>query len=243
MNEYNTSKQFLILKEYGRNVQKLVEYIITIEDRDKRTNYAKTLIELMRQINPSMQNSQDYSQKLWDDLYIMSQFRLDVDSPFPLPEKSALGKKPKRIPYNTNEIKYKHYGRNVDLLIQKAIEMPEGADKENAVMYIGRLMKGFYSTWNKENIDDIVIIDHLRELSKGKLKVDAEKIRTEGVFDINTRENRERERTERTERNDRPDRNDRGQDRKNFKKRRPDGNNNNPNNSNNPNQNNKRRKI
>jgi len=93
MNEYNTNKHDLILKEYGRNVQKLVDFVVTLEDREKRNNYARTLVELMRQINPAMKDAQDYSQKLWDDLYIMSGFKLDVDSQYPMPAIDAIGKK------------------------------------------------------------------------------------------------------------------------------------------------------
>src|SRR4028119_1691948 len=103
---YNTQQNDLILKEYGRNVQKLVDHIITIEDRDKRNKYAQILVELMRQIHPNMRDNQDYSNKLWDDLYILSGFNLEVDAPYPMPEKDLLGKKPKRVAYNTHSLHY-----------------------------------------------------------------------------------------------------------------------------------------
>jgi hypothetical protein len=185
---YNTQQNDLILKEYGRNVQKLVDHIITIEDRDKRNKYAQILVELMRQIHPNMRDNQDYSNKLWDDLYILSGFNLEVDAPYPMPEKDALGKKPKMVAYNTHELHYKHYGRNVELLIEKAIVMENPDDQFNAIIYIGRLMKSFYGTWNKENVDDAVIVEHLRELSDNQLSISLEKVKAENLFDASAKE-------------------------------------------------------
>jgi hypothetical protein len=185
---YNTQQNDLILKEYGRNVQKLVDHIITIQDREKRTKYAQILVELMRQIHPNMRDGQDYSNKLWDDLYILSGFNLEVDSPYPMPEKTLLGKKPKRVGYNTHELHYKHYGRNVELMIEKAIAIEDPEDRYAAIIHIGRLMKNFYATWNKENVDDSLIIEHLRELSDNKLDISLEKVKAEGLFDASGRE-------------------------------------------------------
>ena len=193
---YNTQQNEVILKEYGRNVQKIVEHIITIEDKEKRNKYAQILVELMRQIHPNMRDSQDYSNKLWDDLYILSGFNLEVDSPYPLPEKTLLGKKPKRVAYNTHELHYKHYGRNVELMIEKAIAMENPDDKFAAIIYIGRLMKSFYGTWNKENVDDGVIVEHLREMSNNQLIISVEKVKAENLFDLTTKE-----KTDRTDRN------------------------------------------
>ncbi|HEY8401920.1 MAG TPA: DUF4290 domain-containing protein [Cytophagaceae bacterium] len=173
----------IVLKEYGRNIQKIVDYLLTIEDRDKRSRFAKTLIELMKQINPAMKDAQDYYGKLWDHLYIMSDFKLDVDSPYPKPEKSILDKKPMRVDYNMHNLHFKHYGRNIELLIQKAIDLQDPQEKEAAILYIGRLMKRFYSTWNKENIEDEVIVEHLINMSNGKLYIDVERVKAEGLFD------------------------------------------------------------
>lgn len=109
------------MKEYGSNVQKLVEHIVTIPDKETRTKHAHILVELMRQIHPQMRDGADYSKKLWDDLYIMANFDLDVDSPFPAPPKEILGKKPKQIPYTQSKLKHKFYGRNLELLVLKAM--------------------------------------------------------------------------------------------------------------------------
>jgi hypothetical protein len=189
---YNTQQNELILKEYGRNVQKLVEHIITIEDRDKRTKYAQLLVELMRQIHPNMRDNQDYSNKLWDDLYILSGFNLEVDSPYPMPEKTLLGKKPKRVAYNTHELHYKHYGRNVEIMIEKAILMENPEDQQSAIIHIGRLMKNFYATWNKENVDDSLILEQLKEMSDNKLIISLEKVKAEGLFDASTKDRSDR---------------------------------------------------
>jgi hypothetical protein len=198
---YHTQQNELILKEYGRNVQKLVEHIITIEDREKRTKYAQLLVELMRQIHPNMRDNQDYSNKLWDDLYILSGFNLDVDSPYPMPEKTLLGKKPKRVAYNMHDLHYKHYGRNVEIMIEKAIEMENPEEKQAAIIHIGRLMKGFYSTWNKENVDDSLIIEQLKEMSGNKLEISLDKVKAEGLFDASTRD-----RSDRSDKDNRGDR-------------------------------------
>jgi hypothetical protein len=181
--EFNNQQNHLILKEYGRNVQKLVDHITAMEDREKRNRYAHTLVELMRQIHPGMRDGQDYSNKLWDDLYIMSRFNLDVDSPYPLPEKTLLGKKPKPVGYNTHNLKYKHYGKNIELLIEKAIQLESEEDRLAAIVYIGKLMKTFYGTWNKENVDDNVILDHLREMSNNQLDISLERVKAESLFD------------------------------------------------------------
>ena len=180
--DYNTSRDYLIQKEYGRNIQKLVKYVRGIEDREERTSYAYTLVELMKQINPAMKESPEYNQKVWDDLYIISQFDLEVDGPYKMPEKESIGKRPQRMGYNNYDIKIKHYGRNVEILINKAIEL-EGAEQEAAIAYVGKLMKSFQLIWNKDTVDDALILKNIEELSKGKLSLPIERIREEGLFD------------------------------------------------------------
>src|SRR5690606_789027 len=185
-------KPLLILKEYGRNIQKLVNYVTTIDDKEKRTQYAHTLIDLMKQINPAMKEGPEYAQKLWDDLYIMSGFNLDVDSPYPMPEKEILGRKPKRLDYNHHSIRYKHYGRNMELLIDKAIALEDEEEKEAAVVYVGKLMKSFYASWNKDVIDDSVIVDNIKTLSKGKLDISVAKVKENNLFDSSSKERSKR---------------------------------------------------
>lgn len=184
MEPLELDKQKLILKEYGKNIQRLVDHITAIEDRDKRTQSAYTAIEIIKQLNPSLKQEND--QKLWDDLYIMSDFKLDVDAPFPMPEKELLGKKPLPIGYPTSEIKFKHYGRNIEKLIEGAIKLDDDEEQEAAIIFIGQLMRSFHSTWNRENFDDAIILDDIKTLSKGKLHIDLEKVKENGLFESNT---------------------------------------------------------
>lgn len=158
------------MKEYGTNVQKLVAHILSVQDRNTRTKYAYLMVELMRQVHPNMRDSQDYSNKLWDDLYILSDFKLDVDSPFPPPSPDAVGKLPKTVPYNTHNLKYRYYGRNVELLIARAISEQDDNEKRILVAHIARLMKTFYQNWNREVVDDEVIWGHIIEMSEGHLR-------------------------------------------------------------------------
>jgi len=185
MKEYEKPKQSLILKEYGKNIQKLVDYVKTVSDKTKRTEYAFALVELMKQLNPLLKTEND--QKLWDDLYIMSDFELDVDAPYPMPEKELLGKKPQMLGYPQGEVRFKHYGRNIEKLIEKAIEIENDEEQESAIIFIGQLMRSFHSTWNRENFDDAIIIDDIKTLSKGKLHIDLEKVRENGLFETNMR--------------------------------------------------------
>ncbi|MDN5202865.1 DUF4290 domain-containing protein [Fulvivirgaceae bacterium BMA10] len=184
MNEYNTQRPRLILKEYGRNIQKLAEYLNTVEDPEKRNLYASTLVELMRQINPNIKDNNEYTQKLWDDLIIMSDFTLDIESPYPIPERDVLIKKPERLIYKDYRLKYKHYGRNIELIIEKAVACEDPEEREAMIIYIGKIMKTFYGTWNKEVVSDDVIIDHIKELSKNKLDIDSQKVKDNNLFEV-----------------------------------------------------------
>ena len=176
------------MKEYGSSIQKLVDNMVNIEDREKRTRYAHILIELMRQIHPNMKDGQDYYNKLWDDLYIISNFTLDVDSPYPPPSEESLGKKPQRVPYNTHHLKFKHFGRNVDLLIAKAVALEDLDERRAFVSYLTRLMRTFYQAWNKEAVEDETIYQSLIELSNGKLSDDITLIREQGLVEATPRE-------------------------------------------------------
>ncbi|CAG4988613.1 hypothetical protein DYBT9275_00122 [Dyadobacter sp. CECT 9275] len=171
------------MKEYGSNVQKLADQIVRMEDRTKRTLYAHILVELMRQIHPNMRDNQDYTNKLWDDLYIMSGFELDVDSPYPPPSKELLGKKPLKVGYNQQNLTFRHYGRNIDLLLEKASQTENPDDRLAFVSYIFRLMRSFFNTWNKDNPEDSVLIGQMQQLSKGRLKEEIEYIRVNGPVD------------------------------------------------------------
>lgn len=186
--EYNTEKENVVLKEYGRNIQNLVKYLCTIQDRERRNQGARALIELMKQINPGVRESTEDFQKLWDDLYIMSDFALEIDGPFPKPERSILNRKPQRIPYKNKEIMYKHYGLNIQLLVEKIMTLESDEDRDSAIIYLGRLIKSFSSLWNKENLDDGSVLENIVHLSGGKLKIDLQRVRDNNLFDSLTKE-------------------------------------------------------
>lgn len=170
--DYNTERKDLILPEYGRNVQKLVDYATTIENREDRNRAAKVIINVMGNMNPHLRDISDFKHKLWDHLAIMSDFKLDIDSPYPPPEKEKLYESPNRIPYNTNEITYRHFGRTIELLIDEAVKMEEGDKKELLIEVIANHMKKSYLMWNKETVSDETIFNALKKLSNGKIDAD-----------------------------------------------------------------------
>jgi hypothetical protein len=171
------------MKEYGSNVQKLVEHIVSVPDREKRTKDAHILIELMRQIHPQMRDGADYSKKLWDDLYIMANFDLDVNSPFPPPPKEILGKRPMQVPYNQTKLKHKIYGRNVELLVLKAMLAETFDERKAFVSYIVKLMKSLFLNWNKDSIESKICLNQILDLSGGKLKPEVDDLLANGIIE------------------------------------------------------------
>ncbi len=181
--EYNTGRVELILKEYGRNIQKLVNYVQQLEDTEKRKEYSYTLVELMKLINPALKDGNEFSQKLWDDLFIISDFKLEVDSPYPKPEPEVLTRKPAKLDYNHHKLQYKHYGRNIELLVDQATQIKDPQEQKDAVIYLGRLMRSFYGVWNKEVVDESVIVNHIKELSGGQLTIDLNEVKEQNLFE------------------------------------------------------------
>lgn len=176
MHEYNSQLELLHLKEYGRNIQKIAQYIQGVEDKEKQSRMASTLVELMKQINPNSKDNQDYDHMIWDHLYFVSDLKLEVqDSPYPKPV-TKVQQAPKKVAYSNDKIRFLHYGKNVELLIEKAIAMEDQEEKETATIHIARLMKRFYSTWNKEGVENEIILNHLQLMSGKKLSLDIEKV-------------------------------------------------------------------
>lgn len=167
--EYNTQREIMPIPEYGRNVHKMIEYTLTIEDREKRSKAANAIVSIMALLNPHLREITDYKHKLWDHLFIISNFKLDVEAPYPMPSPDTLMEKPKRIPYPSKNIKYKHYGKTTELMIQEIIKMEEGPIKESMVEKIANFMKMSYLSWNRDSVDDQQIIEQLRILSEGQL--------------------------------------------------------------------------
>lgn len=169
--EYNTTRNQLVISEYGRNIQKMIEYAITIEDREKRTKVANVIVTIMAQMHPQVKETIDYQQKLWDHLHIISEFKLDVDTDFNVPSQEEIETKPKRVPYQDNNIKYRQYGKNLENIIAKAIELEEGEEKNAFIVNIANHIKKSYLNWNRDSVNDELIIQHLDDLSDGALKM------------------------------------------------------------------------
>lgn len=169
--DYNTQRKRMALPEYGRNVQKMVDHIKSIENRDERNRAAKTIISIMGNLNPHLRDVGDFKHKLWDHLALIADFELDIDAPYPIPEASKFDEKPKTIPYRQSDIRFLHYGRIIELMINAASEMEDGEEKEYLTNLIVNQMKKSYITWNRGQVADEVIIENLRQLSKGRLKM------------------------------------------------------------------------
>jgi hypothetical protein len=169
--DYNTTRPGMIIPEYGRNIQEMILYTCTIEDREKRNRAAKFIVNIMGQMHPQVKDTIDYKRKLWDHMYIISNFTLDVDSPFPPPPPLTLSTKPEKIGYHDKEIEFKHYGKNIALIIEKAAEYAESPEKDALVKAIAIHLKKSYLSWNRESVNDELIEEHLKILSKGRLKL------------------------------------------------------------------------
>ncbi len=167
--EYNTDRSRLIIPEYGRNVQKMIIYCMSIEDREARNNTAKSIIEVMGNLNPHLRDVPDFKHKLWDQLFIMSEFNLDVDSPYPIPSEETFSERPEMIPYPEKSRKYRFYGINLKLMIKEAIKREDNEEKEALIMVLANHMKKSYLNWNRDVVDDKTIFNHLFELSDEKI--------------------------------------------------------------------------
>jgi hypothetical protein len=168
--DYNTQRKKMSLPEYGRNVLKMIEHIKTIKDPEERNRAARSIIQIMSNLNPNLREVTDYKHKLWDHLMIIADFDLDVDSPYPGPDRTKLDAKPDKVPYHNGEIKYAHYGRIVPALIEAASAMDDGEEKEYLTVLILNQMKKDYITWNKAQVADELIIRDLSAISGGRLK-------------------------------------------------------------------------
>lgn len=168
--EYNTTREKLLIPEYGRNVQKMVEYMMTIPERDKRTRYAEMIIDLMATLNPGLKIMEDYKHKLWDHLYMISDFELDVDSPFPAPSREEMFRRPDPLPYPQTKVAVRHFGKNLNSLIEKAIAETDEDKRKNMTQLIGYYMKLAYINWHREPVHDDMIRNELSVLTGGKLQ-------------------------------------------------------------------------
>lgn len=168
---YNTEEKRMALPEYGRSIQNMVDHCVTIEDRGERKRCADTIINIMGNMFPHLRDVNDFKHILWDHLAIMSDFKLDIDYPYEIVKKENLFSRPSRIPYPNNRIRYRHYGKTIELMIRKATEMESGEERDRLVYMLAAQMKKSYLAWNKESVEDKKIFKDLCELSEGRIKV------------------------------------------------------------------------
>ena len=171
--EYNTERSKLIIPEYGRHLHKMIDQALSCNDRNERNNIAMAIIGVMGNLNPHLRDVPDFQHKLWDQLFIMSDFKLDVDSPYPLPSKEEFSQRPDKLNYPQNFPKYRFYGNNIKRMIDVAMEWEEGEMKKQLIYVIANHMKKCFLNWNKDTVEDDVIFGHLLELSDGKLILDS----------------------------------------------------------------------
>ena len=177
MPDYNTQQKKLIMPEYGRNVQQMIDHCVSIEDREERTRCANTIINIMGNLFPHLRDVDDFKHKLWDHLAIMSDFKLDIDYPYEIIRKENLRTKPDRIPYTLTPIRYRHYGKTLERMIKKCEDYPVGPERDQLISLLANHMKKSFLTWNKEVVDDDKIFKDLREYSHGRIDLSPETFR------------------------------------------------------------------
>lgn len=188
--EYNTTRKRLLIPEYGRNVQKMITWAMEEKDKDERTKIAYLIIDIMAKLNPNVYDTSNYRHKLWDHLFLISDFKLDVDSPFPMPEKELFKEKTERLKYSENNIRFKHYGSNIVKMLEKANEFEEGPEKEALINYLANHLKKSYLLWNRNSVNDELIKDHISLLSNNKINPDQYELQTTGDILAKTRKRR-----------------------------------------------------
>ena len=169
--EYNTIREDLIIPEYGRHIQKMINYASSRKNKEERNKLANSIISVMGNLQPHLRDVSDFQHKLWDQLFIMSDFKLDADSPFEKPSKEVLNAKPEPLSYPQNFPKYRFYGNNIKIMIDEAVKWDDGEMKEALVLTIANHMKKCFLNWNKDSVKDQVIFDHLYELSDSKIDI------------------------------------------------------------------------
>jgi len=168
--EYNTTRNFLIMREYGRHIQKMVEFLLTIEDKEERQRNAYAVIELMGFLNPHLKNVEDFRHKLWDHLFLISDFKLDVESPYPIPTRETLKAKPERLRYPKRYPRFNHLGKNIEVVIDKALREENPEKKQGFANAVAYYMKLTYSNWHKELVHDDNIQTELSAMTNGELE-------------------------------------------------------------------------
>ena len=184
MIEYNSQQKKLVLPEYGRNVQQMVDHCLTIEDRKERTRCANTIINIMGNLFPHLRDVDDFKHKLWDHLAIMADFKLDIDYPYEIIRKENLHTLPDKVEYALTPIHYRHYGKTIESMIKVAEDMPEGPERDYLISLLANHMKKLYLAWHKEGVEDEKILKDLREYTRGKINLNPETYKLREVKEV-----------------------------------------------------------
>jgi hypothetical protein len=183
--DYNTQRKKLALPEYGRSIHKMVDWVTTIEDRDERNRQIRAVIAVMGGMNPHLRDVNDFKHKLWDHVHIMSDFKIDIDSPYPIPTRESFNTPIHIIPYASESIKVRHYGRNIQLMINGIAKAEDSELKEKSLLMLANHMKKLYVTWNKETISDDIIVRDIEFLSGGRIRI-PENFKLSAAYNLNT---------------------------------------------------------
>jgi len=169
---YNSTRPDLKIPEYGRSIHRMVAHCVSIEDKEEQNRCARAIIKIMGNLFPQLRDVEDYNHKLWDQLHVMSDFQLDVDSPYPKPTAESFQSKPKKVEYPKNDIKLGHYGKTIEKLLQEVVEIKDDEERQKATVSMANVMKRAYVVWNQNSVKDEVIASDLQKLTKGKLKLE-----------------------------------------------------------------------
>ncbi len=189
--EYNSERSLLIIPEYGRHLQKLVDHCVALETKEERTKMAKAIVDVMGNLQPHLRDVPDFKHKLWDQIFIMSDYKLDVDSNYEKPEREILEAKPAPLNYPKSASKYRFYGNNIQTMIDVALSWEEGEKREALVFTIANHMKKCYLNWNKDTVEDAIIFKHLKDLSKGRIDLtDSEEVLSDSAALLKSKGNK-----------------------------------------------------
>lgn len=169
---YNSTRPDLKISEYGRSIHNMVAHCVSIEDKEERNRCARAIIKTMGNLFPQLRDVEDFNHKLWDHLHVMSDFQLDVDSPYPKPSLESFESKPRKVAYPKNDIRLGHYGKTIEDLLEKVLLIEDDEERQKATISMANVMKRTYVVWNQNSVRDEVIAADLQKLSKGKLKLE-----------------------------------------------------------------------
>lgn len=169
--DYNTQREKLIMPEHGRHVQKMIDYIVNIPDKEKRNEQVRVLIGIMGSLNPTLRDLEDFRHKLWDHVHIISDFKIDIDSPYPTPSEETFSTKPNPIPLDKSPLRAAHYGRNIQNMVDLIASKEDGEEKDRMIVSLANYMRHQYLIWNKDSVSDETIFDDMVELSRGKITI------------------------------------------------------------------------